>query len=78
MDFFNISIKNKKNIKLVKIFLYISFLICIIGILLLHIYIKYYFSINLFKASIIVFRTGLLCGIFTIICGIFFEKYLNS
>ena len=70
-------LKNPKVIKLVKIHLLISFLTCILGIITLGIFYKYYISIFLLEASIVIFRSGLLIGTFSIICGIFFEKYLE-
>lgn len=77
MDIFKLTIKNKKTIMLVNLFLYISFFICIIGILNLYIFNTYYISINLYKSGIIIFRTGLLAGVFSIMYGIFFENYLG-
>lgn len=77
MDNLNISIKNKKIKRLVNINLLISFLVCLIGTFSLWIYNTYYISIYLFKASIIIFRTGLLMAVFSIMYGIFFENYLN-
>ncbi len=77
MDNFNISIKNKKTKRLVNINLLISFIISGIGLLLLSIHHTYYISIYLYEASIIIFRTGLLAGVFSVICGIFFENYLK-
>ncbi len=77
MNNLNISIKSKKVKRLVNINLLISFIISAIGLIILWIYHTYYISIYLFKASIIIYRTGLLMGVFSIICGIFFENYLN-
>lgn len=77
MDKFNISIKSQKVKKLVNINLIISFIICLIGIIMLWIHNTFYISIYLFKASIIIFRTGLFVGVASIIYGIFFENYLD-
>ena len=77
MENFKITIKNKKTKKLVNLNLFISFIICTFGIFKLWIYNTYYISIYLFKASIIVFRTGLFMGTFSIIFGIFYENYLG-
>ena len=77
MDKYNLTINSNKAKKLVKIFLYISFFISLIGILTLFIYNSYYISIDLYKASIIIFRTGLLIGVFSIIYGIFFSNINN-
>lgn len=77
MGHFNIFLKSKKIKRLVNINLLISFIICLLGIINLWIYNTYYISAYLFKSSIIIFRTGLFLGVFSIIYGIFFEKYLN-
>ncbi len=77
MDNFKITIKSKKIKRLVGINLLISFIICCLAIIMLWIYNTYYISIYLFDASIIVFRTGLFVGTFSIIYGIFFENYLE-
>lgn len=76
MDKFNLSIKNKKTIKLVKIHLCISFIICIIGLLLIYFF-NTYLKFIFLKSGIIIFRMGLLSGVFSIICGIFFDNYLE-
>lgn len=70
-------LKNKKVKRLVDIHLLISFIISSIGIILLWVFNTYFISIYLLDISIIVFRTGLLLGVFAIIYGLFFEKYLN-
>lgn len=75
--FDNIILKNKKVKKLVNIHLLISFIISNLGTIMLWIFDTYFISIYLLEASIIVFRTGLLMGVFSIIYGIFFEKYLK-
>ena len=73
----NLILKNKKVKKLVNIHLLISFIISNLGTLMLWIFNTYFISIYLLEASIIVFRTGLLIGVFSIMYGIFFEKYLK-
>ena len=77
LDFkkYHLEITNPKAIKLIKLFFYISFLICFIGIFILWLYNNYYCTIYLYKASIILFRTGVLVFVFSIICGIFFSNY---
>lgn len=77
IDNLNISIKSKRVKKLVNIHLIISFFICALGITILWIYNTYYISKLLFKASIVIFRTGLFVGVVSIIYGIFFENYLK-
>lgn len=72
---YHLEITNKKALKLINLFLHIGFFICFIGISILWIYNNYYPSIYLYKSSIIIFRTGILTGIFSIICGIFFSNY---
>ena len=72
---YHLEITNKKAIKLIKILLHIGFFICVIGIITLWFYNYYYQSIYLYKASIIIFRTGILTSIFSIVCGIFFSNY---
>lgn len=74
----NFIIKNKKIILLINIFLMISYFISIIGIFMLYTYNNFYISIDLYKASIIVFRTGLMTAIFSVICGFAFNQYLNE
>ena len=69
---YHLEITNDLALKLINIFLSIGFGICFIGISLLWLYNYYYYSIFLYKASIIIFRTGILTEVFTIICGIFF------
>lgn len=73
----NLILKNKKVKKLVNIHLIISYIISAFGIFLLWIFNTYFISRYLFNISITVFRTGLFIGVFSIIYGIFFEKYLN-
>lgn len=73
MEKYNITINNKSKY-LINIFNLISMLISLNGIILLYTYNKFYISINLYKASIIIFRTGLLILVFSIIFGIFFSN----
>ena len=70
-------LKNKKVKKLVNIHLLISFIISSIGSFILWIFNTYFISYYLIDAGIIIFRTGLLLGVFSIMYGIFFEKYLK-
>lgn len=78
MDFSNIIIKNKKIKRLVNVNLLISFIISIIGILLLYIHKNYYITWYLLDISIIIYRSGLFIGTSAIMYGIFFENYLSS
>lgn len=61
---------DKKTIFLINIFEIISFGISFIGIIFLYIFLKYYISSDLYDISIIIFRTGLLSGVFSFICGV--------
>ncbi len=70
-------LKNEKVKKLVNIHLIISYIISSIGILFLWVFNTYFISFYLFDIAIIVFRSGLFIGVFAIIYGLFFEKYLN-
>ena len=67
-------IKDKKILKLLKIFNWVSIFICIIGILLMYIHYHYFISFDLFDAAIIVFRTGLLSEVFSIMSAFVFNK----
>ena len=62
---------DSKTIKLMKIFNITSVIVCFISLILLYIFNKFYISLTLYKSSLILFRTGLLINIFSIICGIF-------
>lgn len=55
-----------KAIKMIENCLIISIITCLIGLLLFSFYNTYYISINLYKSSLIIFRTGLMIGIFPI------------
>ncbi len=70
-------LKNKKVKKLVHINLIVSYLVSAIGIGFIWIFKNHFISFYLLDIGIIVFRTGLLIGVFAIIYGLFFEKYLN-
>lgn len=61
---------DKKTMKLMKIFNIVSIIFFFISIIILYIFNKFYISISLYKSSLIIFRTGLLINIFSIICGI--------
>ncbi len=77
MDFSLLVIKNKKIKRLVDINLLISFLTCIIGIIVIWIYNIYIISFDLFDIGIIIYRTGLLIGVFSYMCGVVFENCLD-
>ena len=74
-DFFdNLILKNKKVKKLVDIHLLISFIISSSGTFILWLFNTYFISIYLLEASIIIFRTGLIMAVFSIIYGIFLKN----
>ena len=77
MDFNILVLKNKKIKRLVNINLLISFLTCILGIIIIWVYDIFVISANLFLIGIITYRTGLLIGIFSYMCGVVFENFLN-
>ena len=68
-------IKDKKVLKLLDIFNLISNIICIIGIIIMYIHYKYFISFDLFDAAIIIFRTGLLSNVFSIMCAFVINKF---
>ena len=68
-------IKDKKVLKLLHIFNFISNIICTIGIIIMYIYYKYLISFDLFNAAIIIFRTGLLASVFSIMSAFVINKY---
>lgn len=53
-----------KAIQLIEKCFIISIITCLVGLLLLSFYNTYYISISLYEASLIVFRTGLMIGLF--------------
>lgn len=55
-----------KAIKLIEKCFIISIITCLIGLLLFSFYNTYYISIFLYEASLIIFRTGLMIGLFPI------------
>ena len=64
---------DKKTLLLINIFQNISLLISLIGTLSLYIFLNYFISFDLYEISIIIFRTGLLCGVMSFCIGIFFN-----
>ena len=78
MNFNVLFLKNKKIKRLVNINLLISFLTCIFSIILMWIYNIFFISIYLFDISFLIFRIGILIGVFSYMCGIVFENYLDT
>lgn len=68
-------IKDKKILKLLNISNIISNIICIIGIATMYIHYKYFISLDLFEAAIIIFRTGLLASTFSIMSAFVINKF---
>ena len=77
MDLSVLSIKDKKIKRLVNTNLLISFIVCIIGIIIMWIYNIYYISFYLLPISIAIFKNGILIGVFSYICGKAFEFILS-
>lgn len=75
LEKYHLLIKDLKAQKLTFYCLHIGYVICLIGILILCCNNDYYISKDFFLASIVIFRTGLLLNVFSIICGIFFSNY---
>lgn len=53
-----------KAIQMIEKCFIISIITCLAGLLLLSFYNTYYISISLYEASLIIFRTGLMIGLF--------------
>ena len=69
------TIKDKKTINLLKKSTAFSFVFCLLGILLMYIHYTYFISFDLFDISLIVFQTGLLIGVFSIMSAFIINKY---
>lgn len=65
---------DKSFLKLIKIGLIISFAICLVAIIFVTLYNKYYISHDLYEASIILLKTGLIYAVQFIVCGIATNK----
>ncbi len=65
---------DKSFLKLIKIGLIISFSICLVAIIFVTLYNKYYISHDLYEASIILLKTGLIYAVQFIVCGIATNK----
>ena len=64
---------DEKNYKLILKFEIISFIISLIGNLILYIHLKFYIDIIIFKIGVSIFKTGLIAGISSFCIGIFFN-----
>lgn len=68
-------IKDKKTLKLLNQSTNFSFIFCLFGILLMYIHYTYFISFDLFDISLIIFRTGLLIGVFSLMSAYVINKY---
>lgn len=68
-------IKDKKVLHLLHKTLTFSFAICLLGILLMDLFLKYFISFDIFEISIIIFRIGLLIGISGIMSSFIINAY---
>ena len=64
---------DEKNYKLILKFETISFIISLIGSLILYIHLKFYIDTILFKIGVSIFKIGLIAGISSFCFGIFFN-----
>ena len=71
---FNLS---QKAFNLIIKFEIISFIISLIGTLILYIHLTYFIDFVLYKIGIKIFRAGLFAGVFSFCFGLFFEKVKN-
>ena len=71
-------IQNKKILNLLNKTLAFSFAICLLGILLLYIFLENFISFDLYEISIIVFRTGLFIGVSSIMSSLIINMYIQK
>jgi hypothetical protein len=64
-----------KSINLIYKCFIISCITCLFGILLLSFYNTYYISIDLYKSSLIIYRTGLMIGLFPVAFALVIGKW---
>ena len=64
---------DKKTFELILRFERISFLISLIGIAILYIHLNFYIDNILYEIGINIFRSGLIAGITSFCCGVFFN-----
>lgn len=70
-------IKDKKILNLLHKTLIFSFAMCLLGILLMYIFLKHFVSFDLYEISIIVFRTGLFISTSSIMSSLIINNYNN-
>lgn len=66
---------DSKALKLIDKCLLVSIFMCVVSILLLYYYNSHYISNIIFKTSIILFRTGLMVGLFPIAFTLIIGKW---
>ena len=64
-----------KSLKLIDNCLIISLITCLLGLLLLSFYNTYFISISLYESSLIIFRTGLMIGLFPSVFALVIGKW---
>ncbi len=64
-----------KAVKLIDQCFVVSIITCLFGVLLLSFYNTYYISINLYESSLIIFRTGLMIGLFPMAFALVIGKW---
>ena len=64
---------SQKNLKLIICFEIFSFILALIGILLLYIHLKFYIDRFLYNMGIRIFQAGLVAGICSFCFGVFFN-----
>ena len=67
-----------KAIKMIKICLIISSIVCLLSVLLLYFHHIYYISHFLNDASLIIFRTGVMIGLFPMAFSLIIGKYKHD
>ncbi len=67
-------IKDKKILNLLHKTLAFSYAVCLFGILLMHIFLEYTISFDLYESAIIVFRTGLFIGTTAVMSSLIIQK----
>ncbi len=72
------SIKDNKIKKLVKYLLLASLFIGIAGIITLLTYYTCSTSFIILKLGVFIIQAGIVCGLFSVMCGVFFDDYLKS
>ncbi len=72
------SIKDNKIKKLVNYLLLASLLVGIVGIVTLLTYYAFSASYIILKLGVFIIQASIVCGLFSVMCGVFFDDYLKS